>query len=391
MSNNLLRNLDNCLKCSTCHTQCPVVANNLNYPGPKHLGPELERIRISFGQEETAEVDKYLAYCTNCKRCDIACPNGVRPSYYNLMNKAKITKDRLSSTRDWVLAHNVWWGKMASIVPGIANLALKLPITKYGMGLMGVAKRDFPQYKQHNIRLSNKKSDKKVIYFTGCYANFYEPEIIQATVDILEACNYQVEIAPVDCCGTPMFSNGLLEESKALANKNIDNFIKSIENGYKLITSCSSCGLAFKEEYADLTDHQDVLLLAQNTWDLFELLVEEDSLPFARNKAKYERMYYHIPCHLRAQGVAFPALQVLRDIGLEVVLGDDYCCGISGTYGFKKEKYELSLKIGAPLFKSIRDSQCQRVITDCGTCKLQINQNVGIDVKHPVVILREFI
>ncbi|KJS81681.1 MAG: hypothetical protein JM58_16550 [Peptococcaceae bacterium BICA1-8] len=83
MSKGTEHNLDHCLKCSTCHTQCPVVANYLAFPGPKQLGPELERLRLARGDKEPFEIDEALNYCTNCKRCDMACPHGVKPSYYN--------------------------------------------------------------------------------------------------------------------------------------------------------------------------------------------------------------------------------------------------------------------------------------------------------------------
>jgi len=385
------RNLDHCLKCSTCHTQCPVVMNHLAFPGPKQLGPELERMRLARGNKEPMEIDEALNYCTNCKRCDIACPHGVKPSYYNLKNKAKLKGKPLQKFRDWVLAHNVWWGKMASQVPGLANFGLKFPLTKAGMGLMGVANRDFPRYRKKSIRLSKVAKPKKVLYYTGCYASYNEPEVIQAAINILEACGYQVELAPVDCCGTPMVSNGLLDKATKLAEKNTDIFLKYIEKGYKIVTTCSSCGLALKEEYAHIIPGEKSNRLKKQVWDLFELLEVEEVLPF-RAGAKLSKAYYHVPCHLKAQGIGVPAANLLRDIAIEeLIVEDSYCCGISGTYGFKKEKYPLAMAIGEPLFHDIKASQAPLVITDCGTCKLQIVHGTGIEVKHPAVILEKYL
>lgn len=391
MSKENERNLDYCLKCSTCHTQCPVVMNHLAFPGPKQLGPELERLRLARGGKEPLAIDEALSYCTNCKRCDIACPHGVKPSSYNLKNKAKLKGKVLENLRDWVLAHNVWWGKMASQVPTLANFGLKFPLTKVGMGLIGIANREFPRYKKQKIKLSNVEKPKKVLYYTGCYASYNEPEIIQAAVNILEATGYQVKLAPVACCGTPIISNGLWEETAKLAEKNTDIFLKYIDQGYKIVTTCSSCCLALKEEYAQIIPGEKSNRLKRNVWDLFELLEEEENLPFLAGK-KLQKVYYHVPCHLKAQGIGVPAANLLKEIAIdELIVEDSYCCGISGTYGFKKEKYPLAMAIGEPLFKDIKDSQATLVITDCGTCKLQIDQGTGVEVKHPAVILEKYL
>lgn len=387
------RNLDHCLKCSTCHTQCPVVANYPAFPGPKQLGPELERLRLSRKPKEAFEIDEKLAYCTNCKRCDLACPHGVKPSYYNLKNKAGLKAGKGEGFRDWVLAHNVWWGKLGSTVPSLANFILQFPLTKWGMGLLGIAPRDFPLYQKKKLLPSNKITDKKVLYYPGCYATYNEPEIIQSVLNILTASGYQVEIAPVDCCGTPMLSNGLWEESTQRALKNTEIFLKYVNKGYKIVTTCPSCGLTLKEEYGALIPGDSFSRLKENTWDLFELLAEEEIVPFHFTGEKLlEKAYYHVPCHLKAQGIGTPAADFLRKFVVkDLIIEDRFCCGISGTYGFKKEKYQLAMDIGEPLFQEIKSSGSPLVITDCGTCKLQIVHGTGVKTIHPAILLGELV
>ncbi|NLT94315.1 MAG: anaerobic glycerol-3-phosphate dehydrogenase subunit C [Clostridia bacterium] len=392
MSNEKERNLDYCLKCSTCHTQCPVVKSHLPFPGPKQMGPELERLRLARGNKETLEIDEALNYCTNCKRCDLACPHGVKPSFYNLKNKGKLQNKFLIRFRDWILAHNVWWSKMAGRVPALANLALRLSLTKRAMGMVGIADRDFPIYRKHPIKISKAVRDKKALYYAGCYASYNEPQIIQAAVNILESCGYQVELAPVACCGTPMVSNGLWDETARLAGKNTDIFLKYIEQGYKIVTTCPSCGLALKEEYEQIIPGEKSKILKANVWELFELLEEEDNLPFEPAEKLADKAYYHVPCHLKAQGIGIPAANLLKDLAVdELVVDDNYCCGISGTYGFKKEKYPIAMDIGKPLFDDIKKSRATLVISDCGTCKLQIVHGTGIEVKHPAEILARYL
>ncbi|MCV5519763.1 4Fe-4S dicluster domain-containing protein, partial [Escherichia coli] len=64
---------DQCIKCTVCTAYCPVAKANPAYPGPKQAGPDGERLRIKSPEL----FDSALKHCTNCKRCEVACPSGV--------------------------------------------------------------------------------------------------------------------------------------------------------------------------------------------------------------------------------------------------------------------------------------------------------------------------
>ncbi|RJP17789.1 MAG: hypothetical protein C4520_15580 [Candidatus Abyssobacteria bacterium SURF_5] len=97
------------------------------------------------------------------------------------------------------------------------------------------------------------------------------------------------------------------------------------------------------------------------------------------------------PHHARSRCL-YPAAKFLKEFAVkDLIVVDDYCCGIAGSYGFKKEKHRLSMEIGSHLFKAIKDTGPSLVITDCGTCKVQIKDGTGISVKHPSVVLREYL
>ena len=99
---------------------------------------------------------------------------------------------------------------------------------------------------------------------------------------------------------------------------------------------------------------------------------------------------YFAPCHLRSLGIGFPALEILRLIpGLRIDNVDADCCGLGGTYGFKKEKYEISQEIGSDLTEAVRHLKPEIVLTDCEGCRLQIRHLTGLKVLHPVQILRD--
>ena len=103
-----------------------------------------------------------------------------------------------------------------------------------------------------------------------------------------------------------------------------------------------------------------------------------------------KRIAYHTPCHMEKLGWAIYSTSLLRMIpGVDFLMLDSQCCGIAGTYGFKKEHYQDSQKIGESLFRQIQDSNVDLVATDCETCKWQIEMSAGVTVENPISIIAD--
>jgi glycerol-3-phosphate dehydrogenase subunit C len=97
---------------------------------------------------------------------------------------------------------------------------------------------------------------------------------------------------------------------------------------------------------------------------------------------------YHAPCQLKSQGMGKPALEVLRLIpGLTVIDSEAICCGIAGTYGLKKEKYEIAQAVGAPLFDMVKRTNPDLALCDTETCRWQISQSSGVRTEHPIFLI----
>jgi glycerol-3-phosphate dehydrogenase subunit C len=130
--------------------------------------------------------------------------------------------------------------------------------------------------------------------------------------------------------------------------------------------------------------------IASNTFDLAELLMAlADAGELNTNFQHIAlRLAYHAPCHQRSQGIGRPWYHLLRMIpGVSVEDLDAGCCGMSGTYGFKEEKYSASMEIGELLFSTIRAAQPQMVATECATCQMQIEHGTSFKAIHPAEIL----
>ena len=102
------------------------------------------------------------------------------------------------------------------------------------------------------------------------------------------------------------------------------------------------------------------------------------------------RIAYHTPCHLEKLGWSIYSTSLLKMIpGVDFVMLDSQCCGIAGTFGFKKENYQYSQKIGEGLFRQISEAEPDMVATDCETCKWQIEMSTGFKVENPISILAD--
>jgi glycerol-3-phosphate dehydrogenase subunit C len=168
-----------------------------------------------------------------------------------------------------------------------------------------------------------------------------------------------------------------------------------VDRGAVIVTACTSCGYALKGDYAHLLrGHETLAYAAQKvssaTYDLGELLLERQQA--GKLKTDFapttQRLAYHAPCHMKSQGIGRPWLQLLRSVpGIQIDEIKADCCGMAGTYGFKKEKYDISMDIGRDLFRGILAYKPDLAVTECGSCQMQIEHGTHVQTQHPAEIL----
>ena len=392
-------NFEQCLKCSICTVYCPVAAVNPKYPGPKQSGPDGARYRL----KNPAFFDEALKMCLNCKRCEVACPNDVRIG--DIIQKARIDySTHKPSLRDTMLANTDFVGTMANIVAPVTNFALGLPITKSVLhSVMGIDKhRSFPKYSSQKFetwfkRNALKKQDsynKHVSYFHGCYVNYNFPKLGQDLEKIMNAVGYGVHLLEKEkCCGVALMSNGLIGQAKRQAQLNTDSIRKSVADDKRpVLTTSSTCTFTMRDEYPHLlgVDNADVRDgLTLGTRFLYHL-IDEGKIKLAFRPDFKLRVAYHTACHMQKMGWAIYSTELLKMIpGVEFTMLESQCCGIAGTYGFKRENYETSQAIGSGLFENIKRVNPDVVATDCETCKWQIEMSTGYQVMNPISIIAD--
>ncbi len=384
---------DHCIKCTICTIYCPVSQATHLFPGPKQSGPDSERLRI----KNPELVDASLKYCTNCKRCEIACPSDVKIAEIIQNAKWNYLKINWFRPRDWFMSRTDLVGTLATMFSPIVNFVVKMRLVRAIMQLFLRIpySRVFPSYASMPFTKKFKKQvaatqgdyEKRLVYFHGCYVNYNNHDLGMDFVKVMNALGYGVEIMKEKCCGVPLIANGYLEKARKNAVYNI-NSLQSADEGKRIVTTSSSCAFALKYEYSSFLELDNSGIMERT--DYATRFISEEFI--TGNMPKMKRLgiraAYHSPCHLERMGGVMHTLNVLKAIpGLDLVVLNSECCGIAGTYGFKCENYEISQGVGTRLFEMIDRANPEFVITDCETCKMQIEMNTSYKVLHPVTVI----
>jgi glycerol-3-phosphate dehydrogenase subunit C len=411
---------DSCYKCSTCDTNCPVAEVDDDFPGPKFQGPEQWRLKQT---DEGYDIDDSVMKCSNCMRCDDACPSGVPLSQMHNTARGEYVSDHLSKLsptywRNRILANYRTSAWLASKVPRLANVAMNFGPARWLMEkTLGVtSEREFPAFatetfrewwqkrggadasreraREHRERRGESRdADKKVAYFHGCYANYNTPEVGRALVRVYERFGYELVVPKQGCSGTPMFANGMLDDARRHAEVTVSSMSDLVEEGYDAIASCTSCSMALRQEYPELFDIDGIEDVSTHTFEALEYLRIHENLSGALDDATVDgdlaaEFAYHAPCHARNQGLDRQAVELFRDVdGVTLEDVGDSCSGISGTYGWKDEKYETSMAIGEEMFEHMESAEGETGMTECPTCAMQMEHGTGYEIRHPLELL----
>ena len=371
---------------------------NSAYPGPKKAGPDGERYRL----KDPAYFDYALKYCLNCKRCEVACPSDVHIG--DMIQSARIKYGSQAhirgrnGLRDWTLASTDLVGSVASPLAPVVNGVLKLkPVKSVMHSVLNIHKnRTFPAYSSQKFSSWFRTQDQSrfvnhVTYFHGCYVNYNYPELGKAFVKLMNSAGYGVHMLEKEkCCGVALMSNGFAARARRQGAINLASMRKAVAAGEQVLTTSSTCTFTMRDEYPDVLglrndDVRESLMLATK-W-LYEK-ISSGELELKFRKGFKMKVAYHTACHMQKMGWQVYSIAMLQMIpGLELTVLDQNCCGIAGTFGFKKENYGWSQEIGGKLFDDIKAADVDYVATDCETCKWQIEMSTGKTVLNPVEIL----
>jgi glycerol-3-phosphate dehydrogenase subunit C len=388
--------LDHCVKCTICETFCPVSNVTPLFPGPKYVGPQAERFRVPDEQSPDGSLD----YCSGCGICTQVCPQGVHIAEINTQARAKLRERTGFKVRDRLVARPDVLGRLGTPASPVANWTLRNPVVRgVAERVLGVDRRAaVPPFAGRTFqawarRHASPPAARRVAYFHGCGANWYEPESGQRTVELLEHVGCQVDVPRgQSCCGLPLQSNGMFDAARKYVRAMARALAPAARSGVDIVGTSTSCTLMLKREAREILelDDDDLRVVSDHVYDICEyLLMLHDRGELRTDFAPLPlTVTYHAPCQQQGHGVGKPALDLMALVPeLRVIENDATCCGVAGTYGLKSEKYEIAMDVGAGLFRQIAEAAPDLAVCDSETCRWHIEKATGVEVVHPIEIL----
>ncbi|MCM8570074.1 FAD-binding protein [Gramella jeungdoensis] len=352
------------------------------------------------------ELKEVLDLCISCKGCKSECPSNVDMASLKAEFQHQYHKSNKPSFRDKAFANITQHNAMAAKIPGISRFVMSNSFTSgLAKKLMGVAReRELPKVAKQTLKqyyLSNKaKFDiedpiKTVYLFNDEFTNYLDVQAGKDALNLLAKLKYKVIIIDHPESGRSQISKGFLSNAKRLANENVSIFKDLISENCFLLGVEPSAILSFRDEYLRLADDKEAARkIAANTFLVEEFLKQEISEGNIRqeqftNKSAMVKIHAH--CHQKAlsnSSRTFDILNLPKNYKVTIIASG--CCGMAGSFGYEKEHYEISMRIGEnSLFPAIRKASEATIISANGTsCRHQIKDGTGRQAQHPVTILR---
>ncbi len=359
-----------------------------------------------FDSEDLYEM---LDLCLSCKACSSECPSNVDMAKFKAEFLHQYYKTNKVPLRSRFFVASAKLNQLGSLTPALTNLILK---NKFFSGLLkstfGIAKkRELPLLSKQTLSNWYKKNHEKwkpenpiqtVWLFCDEVINFNDADIGIKAIKLLSALGYQVNMLPWMDSARVHISKGILEPAKKAALKNVQTYTPLISKDEPLIGIEPSAILGFRDEYIGFLrgeNQEKAKTLAENTFiidEFFSREIEKGRIQSSSFTTVPAKVLLHGHCHQKAlsdQQFTANMLSLPKNYSVEIIPSG--CCGMAGSFGYEKEHYELSQKIGElVLFPTIRKADEKTIIVAPGaSCRSQIKEGVQRSALHPVEVLWE--
>ncbi|MCB2169271.1 MAG: anaerobic glycerol-3-phosphate dehydrogenase subunit C [Deltaproteobacteria bacterium] len=394
--------IEKCHGCSQCTTvttasrMCPVYKFTRDEAASPKAKANVLRTLISGGIEEkvlyTEAFQEVMRHCVNCGSCRHECPSNVNIPQMAIEARTRYAERFGAPLTDHLLANVELAGRLTHPVSPLMKPLMELaPMRALMEKTTGIsARRRFvafdPRPLASRAHPQGRSSGPRVLYFAGCYAGYIRPEIGQATIRVLEHLGLAVELPAQHCCGLPLLSKGMARAARAKIHANLRQWGEQVAEADAIVVTCSSCGYALQTEWATMVDPAAVAAVQAKTVHISRLVNRFQDRLHTTGPAL--RLAYHAPCHLRIQpdpNASVDLLAGLNDVHVQPL--QTHCCGMAGSWGMTAAHYDLSRAIGNDLIGQLNRSGADFGVTDCPTCRLQMEEFTDLPIRHPVEIV----
>jgi FAD/FMN-containing dehydrogenase/Fe-S oxidoreductase len=344
------------------------------------------------------EVKRSLDLCLACKGCKSDCPVAVDVATYKAEFLSHYYEGRVRPLSAYAFGNIDLWARVASHAPGLMNLTTQLPVLRDIAKLVaGIPKRraipafapeTFKAWFQRHSQL--KENYPPVLLWPDTFSNYFQPEIARAAVEVLETAGFKVIVPRAHlCCGRPLYDHGMLDRAQALLLQILDELSPEIEAGVPIVGLEPSCVAVFRDELVNLFPHDErAQALSRQTFLLSEFLeIKAPNITLGRLDRK---AILHGHCHQKSLMKMTAEESVLRRLGVDFQSPAPGCCGMAGSFGFERDKYDVSMAVGElELLPAIREAPADwLIIADGFSCREQIAQGSPRRALHLAEVLQ---
>jgi Fe-S oxidoreductase len=307
-------------------------------------------------------------------------------------------ENRFQSRSAYAFGNIDIWARLASYAPRLANLTTQLPgLREIAKAIAGMpSQRTIPAFAPQTFRTWFKHRRPKspngppVLLWPDTFNNYFHPETARAAVDVLEHGGFRVRLPKkLLCCGRPLYDFGMLDRAKRLLLETLHSLAEEINGGVPVVVLEPSCAAVFRDELLNLFPKNDrASRLSRQTFLLSEFMAKnpaEFSLPKLQRKA-----IVHGHCHHKSIMKMTDEENLLQEMAIDFDMPSPGCCGMAGSFGFEKEKYDISIAIGElELLPAVRQAPDDFLIIANGfSCREQISQCTGRHALHLAEVIQ---
>jgi len=357
-----------------------------------------------FDSEEIKEV---MDLCLSCKGCKSECPSNVDIAKMKAEFLQHYYDARGTPFRARLISRFATSARLFSRTPWVWNFAVGTKWIRRSLNravgfhpdrtLPRLGRMTLRRWHARHERPSVPANGHSVLLFCDEFTNHNDLEVGIAAIELLERLGYEVIIPPHFESGRASLSKGLLRRARHFARKNVAALAPLVSGDLPLIGLEPSAILCFRDEYPDLLRGEQQLAareLGRHCLMIDEFFAREmDAGRIRPDQFNMGEKVIHLHGHCQQKALASltPTVRMLKlPAGYQVRLVPSGCCGMAGSFGYEKEHYDLSQKVGElVLFPRVRAAGPDDLIAAPGTsCRHQIHDGTGRSALHPVQILR---
>jgi FAD/FMN-containing dehydrogenase/Fe-S oxidoreductase len=364
--------------------------------GRARLLHEMMRSEVIEDGWRSEEVKEALDLCLACKGCRNECPVRVDMATYKAEFLAHYYEGRLRPRQAYALGLIMFWARLATKMPRLANLLASNPLSKR---LAGIApERTPPQFADESFASwferrggAQVQGGRRVVLWPDTFTNYFEPDVAKAAVEVLEAAGCSIELPQGHlCCGRPLYDFGMLNAARRQLEQILERLRPEIRAGVEVVGLEPSCVAVFRDELLNMLPHdEDAKRLSKQTFSFVEFLT--DRLDWQPPKLD-ARAVVQGHCHHRAAEKTMSHDRELLDrLGLDYEIMETGCCGMAGSFGYHSgEHYDVSVAVAEhTLLPKLRETPADvLVVADGFSCRGQIEQLDGRRALHVAQVVQ---